>query len=142
MPDDDLGVLEEDPWPLEWPGAVLPAEAIEAYSNPLRINYPYPLIEPFDQSLLRAARYELRLGDEAHVGGIPKSLNARDPYIVLPPHQVAVVKTYEFLRIPRFLIARWNLRVRMVYEGLLWVGGSTGRSRLGRAPLLPHLQFG
>ena len=123
MPDESLKVLEEDPWPLKWPGAVLPAEAIAAYSDAGRIGCEYPLIEPFDPELLRAARYELRLGDVAHVGGAPKFLDDEDPYIVLPPHQVAVVKTYEFLRIPRFLIARWNLRVRMVYEGLLWVGG-------------------
>src|SRR5205814_7673725 len=32
------------------------------------------------------------------------------------------VRTYERLNIPRFLIGRWNLRVDMVYRGLLWVG--------------------
>ena len=36
---------------------------------------------------------------------------------------MAVVKTHEVINIPRFLIARWNLRVQWVYEGLLWVGG-------------------
>ena len=123
MADDTLQVLEEDPWPNEWPGAVLPAEAIEAYSDEQKIPQPHPLIKPFDRNLLRAARYELRLGDEAHVGGSPQRLNENSPFLILQPHQVAVVKTYEFLRIPRFLIARWNLRVRMVYEGLLWVGG-------------------
>ena len=123
MPDDTLQVLEEDPWPDEWPGAVLPAEAIKAYSTEQQVLEPRPLIEPFDESLLRAARYELRLGDEVHLGGIPKRLDKDNPFLVLEPHQVAVVKTYEFLRIPRFLIARWNLRVAMVYEGLLWVGG-------------------
>lgn len=123
MPDDTMQVLEEDPWPNEWPGAVLPAEAIRAYSDRQQIPKPFPLIEPFDEDLLRAARYELRLGDEAHVGGASRRLNKDDPSLVLEPHQVAVVKTHEFLRIPRFLIARWNLRVVMVYEGLLWVGG-------------------
>ena len=123
MADDKLKVLEEDPWPNEWPGAVLPAEAIEAYSDSERIPEPYPLIDPFDQELLRAARYELRLGDEVHLGGSPHRLDEGNPFLVLKPHQVAVVKTHEFLRIPRFLIARWNLRVTMVYEGLLWVGG-------------------
>ena len=46
-----------------------------------------------------------------------------DRPLVLPPHQVAVVKTHEIINIPRFLIARWNLRVKWVYEGLLWTGG-------------------
>lgn len=123
MPDDSLEVLEQDPWPSKWPGAILPAEAIEAYSDPQQIDCALPLIEPYDRDLLRAARYELRLGDEAHVGGKPQVLDDDNRYIVLPPHQVAVVKTYEFLRVPRFLIARWSLRVTMVYEGLLWVGG-------------------
>ena len=123
MPDDTLQVLEEDPWPNEWPGAVLPAEAIEAYSDEQRIPEPRPLIKPFNKNLLRAARYELRLGDEAHLGGVPQHLDEDNPFLVLKPHQVAVVKTHEFLRVPRFLIARWNLRVTMVYEGLLWVGG-------------------
>ena len=43
--------------------------------------------------------------------------------IVLEPHQVAVVCTREKLRIPRYLIARWSLRVTNIYEGLLWTGG-------------------
>ena len=123
MTDDTLQVLEEDPWPNEWPGAVLPAEAIEAYSDEQQIPQPRPLIKPFDRNLLRAARYELRLGDEVHLGGTPLRLSTDNPFLILKPHQVAVVKTHEFLRIPRFLIARWNLRVSMVYEGLLWVGG-------------------
>ena len=42
--------------------------------------------------------------------------------LVIPPHQVAIVRTNEVLNIPRFLVARWNLTVGMVYEGLLWVG--------------------
>ena len=123
MIEDALKVLEEDPWPNRWPGALLPAEAIEAYSDVEQIPDPFPLIEPFDRDLLRAARYELRLGDEAHLGGAPHLLDEKNRFLVLKPHQVSVVKTHEYLRLPRFLIARWNLRVRMVYEGLLWVGG-------------------
>ena len=34
-----------------------------------------------------------------------------------------MVKTAETINLPRFLIARWNIRVRWAYEGLLWVGG-------------------
>jgi dUTPase len=37
--------------------------------------------------------------------------------------QVAIIKTRETLNLPRFIIARWNIRVRWAYEGLLWVGG-------------------
>ena len=71
---------------------------------------------------LDAASYKLRLGDEAHVGGEWVRV-ADDTPLVIPAHQVAVVKTHEVVNIPRFLIARWNLRVKWVYEGLLWTGG-------------------
>ena len=71
---------------------------------------------------LDAASYKLRLGDEAHVGGEWVKIDDDRP-LVLPAHQVAVVKTHEVVNLPRFLIARWNLRVKWVYEGLLWTGG-------------------
>lgn len=41
----------------------------------------------------------------------------------IPPFEVAVIKTGERINLPRFLIARWNIRVKWAYEGLLWVGG-------------------
>ena len=56
------------------------------------------------------------------MGGRRVPISCGQP-LVLAPHQVAVVKTHEEINIPRFLIARWNLRVTWVYEGLLWVGG-------------------
>jgi hypothetical protein len=43
--------------------------------------------------------------------------------IIIPPFQVAVLKTAEILCLPRYIIARWNIRVRHAYSGLLWVGG-------------------
>jgi hypothetical protein len=36
---------------------------------------------------------------------------------------MVVVSTYEKLHVPRYLIGRWNLRVSLVYSGLLWAGG-------------------
>ena len=41
---------------------------------------------------------------------------------MIPPHQVAIVRSAETIRMPRFLVGRWNLTVGKVYEGLLWVG--------------------
>lgn len=111
-------------------GAVLLSDQIEFYIN----DYEPPLLRRPDGSRLEdmelngdngcldAASYKLRLGDEAHVGGVRVRISEDDP-LVLPPHQVAIVKTYEVINIPPFLVARWNLRVQWVYEGLLWVGG-------------------
>ena len=83
-----------------------------------------PLIAPFCPARLRPASYQLTLGDEIHIGGRQERIKySKDNAVVLPPHQVAVVSTRETLRIPRNLVARWNLRVTNIYEGLLWTGG-------------------
>lgn len=125
--------LENDPLddpqnhPDAYHGAVLLSDQIEYYIREPEL----PLIQNPDGSTLSddelelcidAASYKLRLGDEANVGGKWKRISTDKP-LVLPPHQVAVVKTHEIVNIPRFLIARWNLRVKWVYEGLLWTGG-------------------
>ncbi len=125
--------MEADPLndPREHPdayhGNVLLSDQIEYYIRELEL----PLLQNSDGSVLSedelelcldAASYKLRLGDEANMGGDWTPISIDRP-LVLPPHQVAVVKTHEIINIPRFLIARWNLRVKWVYEGLLWTGG-------------------
>ena len=108
-------------------GAILLSDQIEYYVRELEL----PLLQNPDETVisddelelcLDAASYKLRLGDEANVGGAWTPISVDKP-LVLRPHQVAVVKTHEIVNIPRFLIARWNLRVKWVYEGLLWTGG-------------------
>ena len=112
--------LEKDPrdhvWN-SWPGAVLLDDEIEYYAKQSK----YPLISPFDKANLKPARYQLTLGNEARVGGKTVRIDESNP-LVIEPHQVAIVRTYETLNLPRFLIARWNLTIGMVYRGLLWVG--------------------
>ena len=100
-----------------WSGSVLLADEIESYclADP-------PMIEPFDPGRLRPASYQLTLGHELHIGGEHRILTEGSP-LILQKHQVAVVSTQEIIRVPRFLIARWSLRVAKIYEGLLWTGG-------------------
>ena len=83
------------------------------------------LISPFDPRNLKPAAYELTVGDEAMLGGEPYSLGdtTKDGRLRIPPFEVAVIKTAETLNLPRFLIARWNIRVSWAYKGLVWVGG-------------------
>lgn len=100
-----------------WPGAVLLDDEIAHYAE----DPEYPLISPFDPGNLKPARYQLTIGPEAKVGGKIVQINKDNP-LVIPPHQVAIVRSAETIRLPRFLIARWNLTVGMVYRGLLWVG--------------------
>lgn len=111
--------LEQDsefPQWVNWPGAVLLSNEIDRYCK----GSP-PLITPFNASNLKPARYQLTLGPEAILGGETIPVSDSKP-LVIPPHQVAIVRTYEILNLPRFLVARWNLTVDMVYKGLLWVG--------------------
>ena len=82
-----------------------------------------PLLDPFDeQSLLGSASYHLRLGSKYRVGHSDGYLSTENRVIEIPRHGIAIVSTHEWLNIPGFLIARWNLKVKMVYRGLVWVG--------------------
>ena len=81
------------------------------------------LITPFDEKNLKPAGYELTVGDEAMKGGKYIRLNRPFSAVRIPPFEVVVVKTAETINLPRFLIARWNIRVKWAYKGLLWVGG-------------------
>jgi len=84
------------------------------------------LIAPFNRANLKPAGYELTVGDEYFINGTFLELDTEKndkSKIVIPPFEVAILKTTEILRIPRYMIARWNIRVRHAYSGLLWVGG-------------------
>lgn len=108
---------EYDVTDAKWSGSALLADEIEAYclADP-------PMIEPYEPGRLRPASYQLTLGRELHLGGQHRILTKKEP-LILEKHQVAVVSTRETIRVPRFLIARWSLRVTKIYEGLLWTGG-------------------
>ena len=100
-----------------WHGSVLLADEIDQYCN----ANP-SMIEPYERNRLRPASYQLTLGDCIHLGGEEQVLKLGET-VTLPAHQVAVVSTRETIRVPRFLIGRWSLRVEKIYEGLLWTGG-------------------
>ena len=117
--------------PSAYRGAVLLSDQIEYYvanldppllANPDGSRLDFQDSDSGDAACLDTASYKLRLGNQAHVGGRHIEVSHDKP-LVLDPHQVAVVKTYEEVNIPRFLVGRWNLRVKWVYEGILWVGG-------------------
>jgi deoxycytidine triphosphate deaminase len=104
--------LEDDPNPGE--NGVLLSDQITYYAT------NHDMISPFAQGNLKPAGYELTVGDEYFMSG--EFLELNDSVTILP-FEVAVLKTGEILRLPRFMIARWNIRVTHAYAGLLWVGG-------------------
>jgi deoxycytidine triphosphate deaminase len=107
---------EDDPHP-EIHGVLLSNEIIFYATK-------HNLITPFDRRNLKPAAYELSVGDEYFLSGKFSRLGGEgeDNAVVIPPFEVAILKTAEILRIPRYMIARWNIRVKHAYAGLLWVG--------------------
>lgn len=115
-------ILQEDPREEvsgKWQGAVLLSDEISFYAT----QNNCPLIHPFEPTNLKPARYKLRLGEDCRVGDEQRWLNKENPDLVIPPYELAIISTLETLNLPRFLIGRWDLKVKRVYEGLLWVGG-------------------
>jgi deoxycytidine triphosphate deaminase len=103
---------------------VLLSDEIEFYA------LQHHLIRPFNYENLKPAAYELTVGDEYFLSGEylefrpdDKDQNKVKDKVVIPPFDVAVLKTAEVLCLPRYLIGRWNIRVKYAYLGLLWVGG-------------------
>jgi deoxycytidine triphosphate deaminase len=102
-----------------WHGSVLLRDEIKYYVD------HHELIDKdsFSNENLKPASYNLTLGSEHRLGGKPVFLSENNRYLEIPPFQVAVVSTREKLKLPLFLIGRWNIRVTCAYEGLLWAGG-------------------
>jgi deoxycytidine triphosphate deaminase len=97
---------------------VLLSDRIEYYCGAA-----FRLISPFENEYLRPAGYDLRVGGNYAQGGEHFTLNDGGS-LTIAPYQVAVIQTLETLNLPGFLIGRWNIRVGLAYQGLLWVGGA------------------
>ncbi len=115
-----LKSLPEVPFDESRPTGVLLADEIERYAT------KYKMIDPFDPGKLKGARYELSVGDLYAIGGKTGTLTDEPGHneIVIRPFEVVVIQTLERLNMPRFMIARWNVRIRWAYQGLLWVGAA------------------
>jgi deoxycytidine triphosphate deaminase len=115
-----LQALPEIPYDPKRPTGVLLSDQIRDYAVNGR------MIEPFKSSKLKPAAYELSVGSLYSVGGKTHRLSQQSPTdeIVIKPFEVVIIQTLERLNLPIFLIARWNVRVKWAYEGLLWVGAA------------------
>jgi deoxycytidine triphosphate deaminase len=114
-PEEPRPCLEEDPIGTH---GVLTSDEITYFAT------QHGMIDPFDAQRLKPAGYELALGSNYAKGGKRGQLLSepgRDE-LEIPPFEVVIISTKETINLPRFLIARWNLRVEWVYQGLLWSG--------------------
>jgi deoxycytidine triphosphate deaminase len=115
-----LESLPDIPVPTGIEAGVLLSDQIEHYAT------AYRMVDPFFSSKLKPAGYELSVGDLYSIGGETHTLSAEkaDQEIVIRPFEVVIIQTLERLNLPKFMIARWNVRVRWAYRGLLWVGAA------------------
>lgn len=115
-----LRLKKRQPKTDNFPGTgVVLSDGIVAYCN------EFDLISPLRESNLKPANYKLRVGNEFSIGGKTGTLSSERGHdeLVVPPFEVAIIKTLETINMPRFLIGRWNIQVKRAYQGLIWVGG-------------------
>lgn len=79
----------------------------------------------FQESLLRQASYDLRLGPEVYIVGeqAPRKLDDDESYATLPPGQFAILTCFEEISMPRDLIAFISVRSKFKLEGLVNISG-------------------
>src|SRR5438874_1936929 len=79
----------------------------------------------YEAKQVQQSSYDLRLGEEIYIVGrkSPEKLSGRHPYVTLQPGQFAVLTSYEFLNLPRNVMAFITLRNRFKMQGLINVSG-------------------
>lgn len=107
----------------ETPGVLVSSEIIELCSQDPPLIGGLPDNPDELERIIKPAAIHLSLGEECRVGERAFFLSEKKPYLTIQPYQVVIVETRETLNMPKNLIARWNLRISCVYNGLLWVGG-------------------
>src|SRR5262245_28259109 len=82
------------------------------------------LFEAYDDTLVRDACYDLRVGNEIFLSeGKPQLFSDKDPYVILPSGQFALVKTRETVLMPPNLIGLISIRTRFKVQGLINISG-------------------
>lgn len=104
--------LWEDPHKDE-PAGVLLSDQIEFYIKEFRLVVPYKPAEA-----LRSAQYTLRVGEKCYCNGKTSKIDKENP-VEIAPNELVYIQIYEYLNMPYYLIARYSLRVKQVYRGLI-----------------------
>jgi deoxycytidine triphosphate deaminase len=77
------------------------------------------IIRPFQEQHLKPASYELTLGPRWVIEGETRILTDETPLLVIPPNSIVFVSMREMLLLPHWLVARFDLSIQFIYEGLL-----------------------
>jgi dCTP deaminase len=99
----------------------IPAQEIE---KNFRQFFPDP--GRFEKGCAKYAAYDLRIGDEVFLSEqrIPIRLDEKEnPFVVLPPGQFALIKTYEQVSVPEDFVAFLSIKSRFKFQGLINISG-------------------
>jgi deoxycytidine triphosphate deaminase len=102
----------EDPMP-DWQG-MLSSDLIAYYHQATG-----GLIEPWDLSRLKPAAYELTLGPNYLLGRDRDSLRPERPWLTIPPNSIVFVSMEQQIRLPHYMVARFDLAIEFIYQGIL-----------------------
>jgi deoxycytidine triphosphate deaminase len=93
-----------------------------------------PLIVNAEESCIKPATYDLRLGEEYIKEGRFEKLDEKTkPYLEIPQHDVVIVSSYETVNLPNNIVGRFGIRLGLVMKGLVLANepqidpGSKGR---------------
>ncbi len=92
-------------------------------SNEIEMFHQHSLLiaENFEPANLRPAAYTLRIGPKFvdSKGRIGQLDEKKKTYFKMEPNSIVYVSTFETLNLPYYVAARFNLRVKWVYKGIL-----------------------
>jgi deoxycytidine triphosphate deaminase len=77
------------------------------------------MIDPFVEDNLKPAAYELTLGPNFLLEGKEGVLTPERPWLELPPNSVVFVSMQERLVLPHYIVARFDLAIEFIYQGIL-----------------------
>lgn len=81
------------------------------------------LLDKSDSSNIESASYDLRIADQYWCQGKYHTLTADNPIATIPPYSFALVQAQELARLPRFVVASFDIRVSLFFSGVVLSNG-------------------
>lgn len=81
------------------------------------------LLDNTTDSSIKGASYDLLLGDEYYYDGKIRQLNDKNPFLTIEPYDYAIVSCKESARIPRDVIGKFGLTVKLFCQGIILSNG-------------------
>lgn len=98
-------------------GGVLSAESIKP------LIAAGSLLDDADVGNVEPASYDLRICDRYWCQGRYHTLTAENPVLEIPPYSFALVQAREQARLPRFIVATFDIRVSLFFSGVILSNG-------------------